>query len=333
MTQVNSHIFPFGDGSWSAEGEIIDVDISDINIVLICNNDIRLATQIVNRLRKRGAKKIRLCYPEELQIKYVKAEIDAIGVPVYLQSQAYFEWNIIDATVVISLLYNNFDKQEMLFNACIRQSVPLFITWDSGMELELFVKDKECPRTRLHKKFLDHQLICKSHPCGMHWILFQVGIFEEEILKHDISTITTAFNSPNQYIFLNVTIKEDLAQLVVESMISRTIQLNRNYVVGDFIAHTFLGHVYQVANNGMKYNHKMPASITEFETSNQLRLAGIVSARPLPRILYPGCSIFLQKLGIEVSFQHDATIYKILRHHQQITLKQWFLNKISNPAF
>jgi hypothetical protein len=84
----------------------------------------------------------------------------------------------------------------------------------------------------------------------MHWILFQIGIFDEEILKYDVSTITTAFNCPNQYIFLNVTVKEDLAQLVVEAITSIKIQLDRNYVVGDFIAHTFLGHAYQVANNG-----------------------------------------------------------------------------------
>jgi hypothetical protein len=87
----------------------------------------------------------------------------------------------------------------------------------------------------------------------MRWILFQVGIFDEEVLKHDISTITTAFNSPSQYIFINITVKEDLAQLVVEAIVSKEIELNRNYVVGDFVAHTFLGHVYQVANNGNYY--------------------------------------------------------------------------------
>jgi hypothetical protein len=87
----------------------------------------------------------------------------------------------------------------------------------------------------------------------MRWILFQVGIFDEEVLKHDMSTITTAFNSPKQYIFLNITVKEDLAQLVAESIVSREIELDRNYVVGDFVAHTFLGHVYQVVHNGKYY--------------------------------------------------------------------------------
>lgn len=84
----------------------------------------------------------------------------------------------------------------------------------------------------------------------MRWILFQTGIFDEDILKYDVSTITTAFNCPHQYIFLNVTVKEDLAQLVVEVITSNKVQPNRNYVVGGFIAHTFLGHAYQVANSG-----------------------------------------------------------------------------------
>ncbi|POG62022.1 hypothetical protein GLOIN_2v1699732 [Rhizophagus irregularis DAOM 181602=DAOM 197198] len=166
----------------------------------------------------------------------------------------------------------------------------------------------------------------------MRWILFQVGIFDEEVLKHDISTITTAFNSPSQYIFINITVKEDLAQLVVEAIVSKEIELNRNYVVGDFVAHTFLGHVYQVANNGAPLNLHMPADISEFEINNQLRLSGIVSARPLPRILYPGCSIFLHKLGIEVSFQHDAAIYKILKYHRRTSLKEWFRNRIHSTS-
>lgn len=114
------------------------------------------------------------------------------------------------------------------------------------MNRDLFIKDKGCPRTRLHEKLLNN----RNNSSGMHWILFQVGIFDEEILKYDVSTITTAFNCPNQYIFLNVTVKEDLAQLVVEVMTSTKVQADRNYVVGGFIAHTFLGHVYQVANDG-----------------------------------------------------------------------------------
>lgn len=117
------------------------------------------------------------------------------------------------------------------------------------MNRDPFIKNKVCPRTRLHEKLLEHQ---SDGSCAMHWILFQIGIFDEEILKYDVSTITTAFNCPNQYIFLNVTVKEDLAQLVVEVITSRKIQHDRNYVVGDFIAHTFLGHAYQVANNGKK---------------------------------------------------------------------------------
>jgi hypothetical protein len=78
---------------------------------------------------------------------------------------------------------------------------------------------------------------------------------------------------------------------------------------------------------GAQLDLHMSADITEFEINNQLRLSGIVSARPLPRILYPGCSIFFHKLGIEVSFQHDAAIYKILKNHRRITLKEWLRNR------
>ncbi|PKY45604.1 hypothetical protein RhiirA4_542729 [Rhizophagus irregularis] len=300
-----------------------DVDISNIDITIVCNDDLRLAIQIVNRLRIKGATKVRLCYPRD-QIKYETANIEAIKIPVLWDSHDY--GITIDSTVVISLLYNNFEKQEMLFDACVQHRVSLFITWDSGMELDPFIKNKVCPRTRLHEKLLEHQNIYGDG--HMHWILFQIGIFDEEILKYDVSTITTAFNCPNQYIFLNVTVKEDLAQLVVEAITSKKIQLDRNYVVGDFIAHTFLGHAYQVANNGAKFDSKMPATLSEFEITNQLRLTGIVSAQPLPQILYPDSSIYFQKLGIEISFQHAAIIYKILRHHRQITLKEWICKRI-----
>ncbi|GBC05616.1 hypothetical protein RclHR1_06310012 [Rhizophagus clarus] len=302
-----------------------DVDIKDIDITLVCNDDFRLATQIVNCLRIKGATKVRLCYPRD-QIKYETTNIRAIMIPVSCDSHEYGITN--DSTVVISLLYNNFEKQEMLFDACVQHGVSLFITWDSGMELDPFIKNKVCPRTRLHEKLLEHQSIYGNSPYAMHWILFQIGIFDEDILKYDVSTITTAFNCPNQYIFLNVTVKEDLAQLTVEAITSRKIQHDRNYVVGDFIAHTFLGHAYQVANNGAKFDSKMPATLSEFEITNQLRLTGIVSAQPLPQILYPDCSIYFQKLGIEISFQHAATIYKILRHHRQITLKEWIHKRI-----
>lgn len=80
---------------------------------------------------------------------------------------------------------------------------------------------------------------------------------------------------------------------------------------------------------GAKLNLDMPATITEFEISNQLRLTGIVSAHPLPKILYPNCyNVYYQKVGIEMSFQHDATIYKILKHHREKSLKEWIYNRI-----
>ncbi|CAG8527103.1 1125_t:CDS:2, partial [Scutellospora calospora] len=259
-----------------------EINLREIEIFIFCNDDLRLTTYLVAMLRKKGAQNIRLCYPShQTQLFFKYMNIDAIGIPGFWESQAQFEWSVKSAVVVISMLYNDFEKQEMLLNACINQNVSLYITWDSGMELELYVSDKRCPRTRLHKRLIEHQAKTEKLHGAMRWILFQVGIFDEEVLKHDISTITTAFNSPNQYIFLNVTVKEDLAQLVAEAIASDKVLPNRNYVVGDFVAHTFLGHVYQVANNGMQLDSSMPADISEFETTNQLRLSGITRDRNL----------------------------------------------------
>src|SRR5438094_5821286 len=70
---------------------------------------------------------------------------------------------------------------------------------------ETYVKDKQCPRTRLHKKLLEYKTLTSNQYDHMYWVLFQVGIFDEEILKHDVSTITTSFNNPKQSIFLNIT--------------------------------------------------------------------------------------------------------------------------------
>lgn len=61
MTYLDDHMIP----RTMAPG---DVDISDIDITIVCNDDLRLATQIVNRLRIQGATKVRLCYPRD-QIK------------------------------------------------------------------------------------------------------------------------------------------------------------------------------------------------------------------------------------------------------------------------
>ncbi|RHZ69734.1 hypothetical protein Glove_279g20 [Diversispora epigaea] len=294
-------------------------DISDIGIIIFANDDIILTKYMINDLQMKGAQNLRICYPEN-SIQHANLDVGIKPVPINWNN---FEWSIENAIVVVSMLYNDFDKQETLLNACISQKVALFISWDSGMELEHYVTDKRCPRTRLHKRLIDYQAMKNNNHESMDWILFQVGIFDEEILKNDISTITTAFNSPSQYIFLNVTVKEDLAMLVAETITSKRVLPNRNYVIGDFVAHTFLQHAYQVANNGLQLDFNMPADISEFETTNQLRLSGIVSARPLPRILYPGCSIFFHKLGIEISFQHDAIIYKLLSHHKRISLKSW----------
>jgi hypothetical protein len=43
-----------------------------------------------------------------------------------------------DAIIVISMLYHDFEIQYNIFQACIIQQVSLFITWDSGMELQVF---------------------------------------------------------------------------------------------------------------------------------------------------------------------------------------------------
>ncbi|CAG8722861.1 6156_t:CDS:2, partial [Acaulospora colombiana] len=50
----------------------------------------------------------------------------------------------------------------------------------------------------------------------MQWVLFQVGIFADEILKNDISAVTTAFHSPKQFIFINISVKSDFAKLIAE---------------------------------------------------------------------------------------------------------------------
>jgi hypothetical protein len=60
-------------GSKSSETQVPlrenpDVNISDINIILVCNDDLPFATEIVNQLLKQGATKIRLCYPQD-QVK------------------------------------------------------------------------------------------------------------------------------------------------------------------------------------------------------------------------------------------------------------------------
>ncbi|CAG8814276.1 4029_t:CDS:2, partial [Racocetra fulgida] len=128
---------------------------------------------------------------------------------------------------------------------------------------------KRCPRTRLHQKLIDYQSYSSYPPFAdkMQWILFQVGLFSDEILKYDISTVTTAFNSPNQFIFINVSVKIDFAQIIAESIVTPKVKPNCNYVV--------------------EFETNMPAEITEFETTNQLRISGIISARPIPKILYP----------------------------------------------
>ncbi|CAG8615455.1 8635_t:CDS:2, partial [Acaulospora morrowiae] len=316
------------------------IDISNTDIYIICNEDIQLISLITSNLHEKGATKVHLLVSNE-QSQYVKetfigANVNAIG-GVWEKATDY-EVTIKNAVIVISMLYHEFEKQEKLFAACVRQNVVLFVAWDSGMELESLVRNKMCPRTRLHQMLIDYTLPLshESYPSPQtdcytqssfvvssessdktQWMLFQVGIFSDEILIHDISTITTAFNSPNQFIFVNVSIKSDFAQLVAEAIVTRKVKVNRNYVIGEFVSHTFLGHVHKVFNSGLKYDDRMSSEISEFEMNNMLRISGIISARPIPRILYPNCGVYVHKLCVEISFQHEATIYEILTNHRQ----------------
>ena len=88
--------------------------------------------------------------------------------------------------------------------------------------------------------------------------------------------------------------------------------------------------MHQVFNKGIQFNIDLPADISEFDTSNQLRLSGIISARPLPQIIFPNYNLHINKLAMEVSLQYGTNIYKILSNHKRISLKQWVYSKISS---
>ncbi|RIA83409.1 hypothetical protein C1645_786445 [Glomus cerebriforme] len=305
------------------------IDISDYDIFIVCNHDVIMTSLIVFSLRKRRANNVFLLVPtppNEFQ------NIEASIIPgKWTQTEDFKSVLSADSVIVISMLYHDFEVQCNLFQACVLQQIALFITYDSGMELEHHVKNRSCPRTRLHQMLIDYDHDCVQKSSIQHttnWILFQVGIFDIETIQSDISTVTSTFNSPNQFIFLNVTVKDDLASLIVESIINPKLQTNRNYVVGEFIAHTFLGHIYQVFKKGVQLNTNLPADISEFDTSNQLRLSGIISARPLPQIIFPNYNLHINKLAMELSLQYGASIYKILLDHKRVTLKQWVYNKI-----
>ncbi|CAB4436259.1 unnamed protein product [Rhizophagus irregularis] len=309
------------------------IDISDYNIYVVTNNDVIMTSLIVYSLKKKRANNVCLLVPT------IPNEFQNLGVPVirgkWSDVEDFLHILTSDTIVVISMLYHDFEIQYNLFQACIYKQISLFITFDSGMELEHHVRNKSCPRTRLHQMLIDYdfeRFQQQSPPTQLttNWILFQVGIFDIETIQFDISTVTSTFNSPNQFIFLNVTVKDDLASLIVESITNPNLQTNRNYVVGEFIAHTFLGHIYQVFNKGVQLNTNLPADISEFDTSNQLRLSGIISARPLPQIIFPNYNLHINKLAMELSLQYGANIYKILSDHKRISLKQWVYNRISN---
>ena len=53
------------------------------------------------------------------------------------------------------------------------------------------------------------------------------------------------------------------------------------------------------------------AVTSEFDTLNQLRLSGIISARPLPQIIFLNYNLHINKLAMELSLQYGSNIYKI----------------------
>ncbi|GES77178.1 hypothetical protein GLOIN_2v1800921 [Rhizophagus clarus] len=310
------------------------VDISDYNIYVVANNDVIMTSLIVYSLKKRRANNVCLLVPATSnEVKFQNLGVHVIGGK-WSDVEDFIHILSTDTIVVISMLYHDFEIQHNLFQACIYKHISLFITFDSGMEIEHHVRNKSCPRTRLHQMLIDYDFERHQQPSPSNlttnWILFQVGIFDSETIQYDISTVTSTFNSPNQFIFLNVTVKDDLASIIVESITNPRLQANRNYVVGEFIAHTFLGHIYQVFNKGVQLNTNLPADISEFDTSNQLRLSGIISARPLPQIIFPNYNLQINKLAMELSLQYGASVYKILSNHKRISLKQWVYNRISN---
>ncbi|CAG8678615.1 1909_t:CDS:2, partial [Acaulospora morrowiae] len=335
--------------------------ISNTDIYLVCNDDIQLISLIVSSLRDKGSRRIHLLISTQ-QSQYIEESVGVNIIRGIWKDIQDYEMTIANAVIVISMLYHEFEKQEKLFSACVRKGVALFISWDSGMERESLIRDQACPRTQLHQILLDYKSHCTTfqaphqvHSSTSHqipyistsssaprqvsrfsssvertqWILFQVGIFADEILKNDVSAVTTAFHSPKQFIFINVSVKSDFSKMIAEVIVNRRIHLNRNYVVGEFVSHTFLGHVYKVFNHGVAYDGSLPCEISEFEMSNLLRLSGIITSKPIPHILYPDWDIYVCKLSMEISLQHEAIIYKLLNNHQKITLRHW-ISQITN---
>jgi hypothetical protein len=71
--RIQASYCPRGNGSPEKHVDKLEnkIDISDTDILLVCNNDLLLAAQIVTRLRNAGAKKVQLCYPvDQTQVRY-----------------------------------------------------------------------------------------------------------------------------------------------------------------------------------------------------------------------------------------------------------------------
>ncbi|CAG8601299.1 17133_t:CDS:2, partial [Acaulospora morrowiae] len=133
--------WPCSPGSPDDGRATAEVDIREAEILLICNEDFRLAASIVAILRDKGARSrdvgnLKTTSSGASLVRNFSKKIPSFpSIDSLIHSSSPLSS---DATIVISMFYNNFDKQEMLLNACIRQNVELFLGWDAGMELKQF---------------------------------------------------------------------------------------------------------------------------------------------------------------------------------------------------
>jgi hypothetical protein len=157
------------------------------------------------------------------------------------------------------------------------------------------------------------------------WILFQVGIFDIEAKNFNISKIKLNTSVTPRQMFVNVTVKEDLASIIAKSIVDPKIIPNRSYTTGEPIAHTFLGHVYNVFNEfGVVFNKNMSALICDYKKVEYSRLGSFQDANPLTQILF---NMKEGKLFNDITVEHKAVIYGLLHNHEKITLKQWVENE------
>src|SRR3954453_18413187 len=86
--------------------------------------------------------------------------------------------------------------------------------------------------------------------------------------------------------FLNVTVKQELASLIAKSIVNPRVLPNKSYVTGEPIAHTFLGHLYEVFNrDGVQFNRDMPALFKEFKDDTPLRICVNLKYRKYEKLM------------------------------------------------